>query len=77
MFDEMTIFYIPRTGTVKEVYSGKKDHSIFGDLEPEYKQLYSVLIIDFDEMIFKEMDRFEVVDGQLKMKPQEIPEQYR
>lgn len=77
MYEHMTIFYVPRTGTIKEVYSGEKDHSIFGELQPEYEAFYEKLIVEFDEMIFKEMNRFEVVDSQLKMKPEEIPERYR
>lgn len=77
MFEYMTIFYVPRTGTVKEVYSGEKDHSIFGELQPEYEVFYEKLVTEYDELVFKEMDRFEIVDGQLKMKPEDIPERYQ
>jgi len=73
----MTVFYNKRLGMIDSVADGEQDMSVYGILEEDYEQIIDFIVVERDQMVHDDPDDFEVVDGELKMKPQEIPERYR
>lgn len=78
MNDEtMTIFYNKRLGIVKEACGGEPGFSWFGEEAEDYVEIYDYIVVDYDPLLFSNMHQFYVEDGQLRMKQQEIPEEYQ
>ena len=75
--DKMTVFYNKRLGIIDSVADGVQDMSIYGALEEDYRQIIDYIAVPKDQMVHNNLDDFEVADGKLRMKPREIPEQYR
>lgn len=66
----MTIFYSQSTGKIKSIVSGKQDMNVFGEDKEDYN--YDFLLMEKDEYIFNNFDRFEVIDKKVYLK-----EEYR
>ena len=66
----MTIFYSKSTGKIKSIISGKQDMNVFGEDKEDYN--YDFLLMEKDEYIFNNFDRFEVIDKKVYLK-----EEYR
>lgn len=76
MFDKLTIFYNKRTGSIKEMCSGIQSMDWFGDERQDYEMIYDFIVIDYDDYIMKNMEQFEIVDGEVKLKSEFIPRKY-
>ena len=66
----MTIFYSQSTGKIKSIVSGKQDMNVFGEDKEDYN--YDFLLMEKDEYIFNNFDRFEK-----KKKKVYLKEEYR
>lgn len=73
----LTIFYNKRTGEIKELCSGKQNFAWFGDEAQDYEQIFDFVAVEFDEYILENYMTMKIVDGELKVKQEEVPEQYR
>ena len=62
----MTIFYSISTGKIKSIVSGKQDMNVFGEDKGDYN--YDFLIVDKDEYIFNNFEKFEVINGEVALK---------
>ena len=62
----MTIFYSKSTGKIKSIISGKQDMNVFGEDKEDYN--YDFLLMEKDEYIFNNFDRFEVIDKKVYLK---------
>lgn len=62
----MTIFYSISTGKIKTVVSGKQDMNIFGEEKEDYN--YDFFIIDKDEYLFNNFEKFVVIDKKVELK---------
>lgn len=75
--NKMTVFYNIRLGIIDNVVDSEQDMGIYGIFEEDYKKIIDFIVVPRDQMVHNNPDDFHVIDGQLKMKPREIPEQYR
>lgn len=62
----MTVFYSASTGKIKSIISGKQDMNVFGEDKEDYN--YDFLLMEKDEYIFNNFDRFEVIDKKVYLK---------
>lgn len=76
MDDKLTIFYNKRTGAIKELCGGEQDMNWFGEEQQDYELIFDFLIIDYDPYILENYMNMKVVDGELKLKQQEVPDKY-
>jgi len=74
--DTLTIFYNTRTGTIKEICGGSQSMSWFGDESEDYAQIFSYLIVPYDEYILANFKNMNVVSGKLTVKEATIPAAY-
>ena len=70
MNSKMTIYYSKSTGEIKRILSGIHDMTAF---DSEMSLIWDFLAVDRDEFILTYMNKFLVQDGQVKIKPDEIP----
>lgn len=66
----MTVFYSASTGKIKSIISGKQDMNVFGEDKEDYN--YDFLLMEKDEYIFNNFEKFEVIDKKVVLK-----EEYR
>lgn len=76
MKDKLTVFYNKRTGSIKELCGGEQDMDWFGEEKEDYEQIFDFIIVDHDEYILQNFINFHVVEGELKLKPANIPDKY-
>ena len=76
MEDELTVFYNKRTGSIKELCGGRQDMDWFGDEAQDYELIYDFVVVDYDSYILENYMNMEVVNKQVKIKQNEVPEKY-
>lgn len=74
--EELTIFFNKRTGTIKEICGGKQSMEWFGDEKQDYELMLDFIIVEFDQFILANFNRFSVIDGELKMTEIPVPDKY-
>jgi len=74
--EELTIFYNKRTGTIKEICGGKQTMDWFGDEKQDYELIIDYIVVEFDQYIIANLEKFSVVDGNLKMTEMSVPDKY-
>ena len=74
--EELTIFYNKRTGTIKEICGGKQTMDWFGDEKQDYELIVDYIVVDFDQYIIANLEKFSVIDGNLKMTETSVPKKY-
>lgn len=62
----MTVFYSISTGKIKTIVSGKQNMNIFGEDKEDYN--YGFLIIDADEYLLNNFEKFKVVNKKIVLK---------
>lgn len=67
----MTIYYYKSSGEIREISTGIQDMSTYGVHEQDYAQIISFIVVDLDMYVFDNTAMFEIVNGQLKLKPVE------
>lgn len=72
----MTLFYSKRSGDIKAYTTGEADFGYFGNDEEDMKVIYDCLIIDLDEFVLDNTDKFKITNGELKLSEEAIPEKY-
>lgn len=76
MENVLTVFYNKRTGSIKELCSGEQNMEWFGEEKEDYEQIFDFITVDHDEYILQNFINFHVVNGELKLKPADVPEKY-
>lgn len=76
MNEKLTIYFNKRTGTIKELCSGEQDMSWFGDEKEDYEQIYDFVTVDYDGFILENLQRFKIIDGELKLQQESVPDKY-
>lgn len=76
MEDKLTIFYNKRTGTIKELCGGEQSMSWFGDEEKDYELIFDYIVVPFDDYIIQNFMNMQVVDGEVKLIRQDVPDKY-
>lgn len=66
--EKLTLYFNKRTGEIKEMCSGARDMSIYGDEEQDYKLIIGYLVIDYDDYVFQNYYLFKIEDGKIKLK---------
>lgn len=72
MNKKMTIFYSKQTGDIKASCGGIQDMNFFEKNKIDYEIIYDFIVIDKDEYVLNNIDKFKIVDGKVKLK--EAPE---
>lgn len=72
---EITLFYSLSTGKIKQYCTGIQTMDYFGEDKNDYN--YGVLVIENDNYITQNLDKFIVEDGELVMIPQQISSKYK
>ena len=65
---KMTLFYSKRTGEIKNYMQGYSDMGFFGNDEGDYSQIYDFIITDNDDYVLANIEQFEIIEGQIKLK---------
>lgn len=74
--EELTIFFNKRTGTIKEICGGEQSMEWFGDEKEDYELILDFIIVEFDQFILANFNRFNVIDKELKLKEETVPDKY-
>lgn len=72
MEKKMTLFYSKQTGEIKASCGGIQDMNFFGTNKIDYEIIYDFIVVDKDEYVLNNIDKFKIVNGQVKLK--EAPE---
>lgn len=65
---KMTIFYSKQTGEIKASCGGIQNMNFFNENKIDYEIIYDFIVVDRDEYVLNNIDKFKVVDGQVKLK---------
>ena len=76
MEDKLTIFYNKRNGRIKELCGGEQDMSWFGDEQQDYELIFDFLIIDYDPYILENYMNMKVINDEVKIIQNDVPEKY-
>lgn len=68
MEKKMTIFYSKQTGEIKAYCGGIQNMNFFGKNKIDYEIIYDFIVLDKDDYVLNNIDKFKVVDGQIKLK---------
>lgn len=66
--DKMTLFYSKRTGEIKAYTTGISDMGYYGDDEEDFSIIYDFIVADRDDYVLNNIEQFEIVDGEVKLK---------
>ena len=72
---EITLFYSLATGKIKLYCTGVQNMDYFGEDKNDYN--YGILIVENDNYIIQNIDKFIVENGELVIVPQTISNKYR
>lgn len=76
MEDKLTVFYNKRTGSIKELCGGEQDMNWFGEEAQDYELIYDFVVVDYDSYILENYMSMEVVNDEVKIIQNEVPEKY-
>lgn len=65
---KMTIFYSKQTGEIKAACGGIQDMNFFGKNRIDYEIIYDFIVVEKDDYVLNNINKFKVVDGQIKLK---------
>lgn len=68
---KMTVYYFKSSGMIREISTGTQDMSTYGAHEADYSLIIGFIVVDLDMYVFDNTPKFEIVNGQLKLKPVE------
>lgn len=68
MEKKMTLYYSKQTGEIKAMCGGIQDMNFFGNNKVDYEIIYDYVVMDKDEYVLNNIDKFKVVDEQVKLK---------
>lgn len=74
--ENLTVFYNKRTGTIKEICGGVQSMSWFGNEEEDYSQIFSHIVVPYDEYILTNFRTMKVLNDRLTVVGNVIPEEY-
>ncbi|MEH7490826.1 hypothetical protein [Neobacillus niacini] len=74
--EKLTIFFNKRTGTIKSYCTGVQSMDFFGDEQEDYSLIFDFILVDYDPFVIQNIDNFQVIDRNLKIKQSAVPEQY-
>ena len=66
--EQMTLFYSKRTGEIKYYCTGVQNMEYFGSDKEDYEVIFGFIVVDKDDMVIDNRDKFIVQDGQVKLK---------
>lgn len=76
MKEKMTLFYSKRTGEIKAYTSGETDMNFFGEDKKDFELILDHVVVELDDYVMSNTERFEVVEGAVKYIQPDIPERY-
>lgn len=76
MEEKLTIFYNKRTGSIKELCGGEQTMAWFGDEAEDYELIFDYLVVDYNEYILQNYMDMHIVDGEVKLVQNEVPEEF-
>lgn len=76
MDDKLTIFYNKRTGAIKELCGGEQDMNWFGEEAKDYELIFDYLIVDYDPYILENYMNMKVINDEVKIIQNDVPEKY-
>lgn len=76
MVDKLTIFYNKRTGSIKELCGGKQNMNWFGEEAKDYELIFDYLIVDYDPYILENYMNMKVINDEVKIIQNDVPEKY-
>jgi len=68
MQDSMTIYFSKRSGESKSIVGGIQSVDIFGADREDYELIWDFIIVEKDEYVMQNMDKFRVNEGNIKLK---------
>lgn len=72
MEKKMTLFYSKQTGEIKASCGGIQNMNFFGENKIDFEIIYDYIVVDRDEYVLNNIDKFKIVNGKVKLK--EAPE---
>lgn len=73
---KMTLYYSKSSGKVKGFCGGENDMGYFGEDEDDFSKIYNFLVADSDDYVMDNYEQFKIVDNEIKIVQQNIPEKY-
>ncbi len=64
----MTLYYSKRTGEITAFSTGIQDMSFFGDNKEDYEIIWDFIVLEKDNYVLENRDKFKVIDGAVKLK---------
>lgn len=74
--DKMTLFYSKRTGEIKGCTTGVSDMGFYGDDEEDFSVIYDFIVVDRDDYVINNLNQFEVIEEEIKLKQDVNLEKY-
>lgn len=68
MQDSMTVYFSKRTGEIKSIVGGIQSMEVFGVDKEDYELIWDLVVIEKDEYVMQNMDKFRVDEGNIKLK---------
>jgi hypothetical protein len=74
--NKMTIFYRKSTGDLTDISPGEQNFEFYGRLAGDYKLIYNFIVVDYDEYVMLNAEKFNIIDDQIKIKQNEDLSKY-
>lgn len=68
----MTIFYSKQDGRIVASATGKQDIEFFGKEANDFSIIYDYVVVEKDEYILDNADKFKIEEGQIVLRPEEM-----
>lgn len=74
MEEKMTLFYSKRTGEIKSFCTGIQNMSYFGADEEDYTLIWECIVVDKDDYVLSNRNKFIIENLQIKIKSDQVPQ---
>ncbi|SHH55969.1 hypothetical protein [Clostridium intestinale] len=64
----MTLYYSKRTGEITTLSTGIQDMNFFGDNKEDYEIIWDFIVLEKDNYVLGNKDKFKIIDGNVKLK---------
>lgn len=68
MNSKMTLFFSRQSGEIKASCGGIQDMNFFAENKIDYEIIYNYVVMDKDEYVLNNINKFKIVDGKVKLK---------
>lgn len=70
--NKMTLFYSRQTGKITTLCFGIQDMSFYGEDIEDYSIIYDYIVVDKDEYVINNIEKFMIEEGKVVLKPEEM-----